>query len=138
MITRLHEAGELGEVDLRDNYVTFMAGIFRSVRFGASSAHGKANMVRFNFFAERGAFVRDPESGTYSVDFERMGEAMTALSELVLTLQGTGDYDATAALMDEKGLIDAGLQSDLDRLTRADIPVDIEFTQGLRELGLTE
>jgi hypothetical protein len=138
MITRLHEAGELGEVDLRDNYVTFMAGIFRSIRFGASSAHGKANMVRFNFFAERGAFVRDPESGTYSVDFERMGEAMTALSELVLTLQGTGDYDATAALMDEKGLIDAGLQSDLDRLTRADIPVDIEFTQGLRELGLTE
>jgi hypothetical protein len=138
MITRLHEAGELGEVDLRDNYVTFMAGIFRSIRFGASSAHGRANMVRFNFFAERGAFVRDPETGTYSVDFERMGEAMTALSELLLTLQGTGDYAATAALMDEKGLIDAGLRSDLERLTRADIPVDIEFSQGLRELGLTE
>jgi hypothetical protein len=138
MITRLHEAGELGEVDLRDNYVTFMAGIFRSIRFGASSAHGKANMVRFNFFAERGAFVRDPETGTYSVDFDRMGEAMTALSELLLTLQGTGDYAATSTLMDEKGLIGAGLQSDLDRLTRADIPVDIEFTQGLRELGLTE
>jgi hypothetical protein len=115
-----------------------MAGIFRSIRFGASSAHGKANMVRFNFFAERGAFVRDPETGTYSVDFDRMGEAMTALSELLLTLQGTGDYAATATLMDEKGLIGAGLQSDLDRLTRADIPVDIEFTQGLRELGLTE
>jgi hypothetical protein len=138
MITRLHEAGELGEVDLRDNYVTFMAGIFRSIRFGASSAHGKANMVRFNFFAERGAFVRDPETGTYSVDFERMGEAMTALSELLLTLQGTGDYAATAALMDEKGLIDAGLQSDLERLTQADIPVDIEFSQGLKELGLAE
>jgi hypothetical protein len=138
MVTRLHEAGELGEVDLRDNYVTFMAGIFRSIRFGASSAHGKANMVRFNFFAEHGAFVRDPETGTYRVDFDRMGEAMTALSELLLTLQGTGDYAATAALMDEKGLIGAGLQSDLDRLTKADIPVDIEFTQGLTELGLTE
>lgn len=138
MVTRLHEAGELGEVDLRDNYVTFMAGIFRSIRFGASSAHGKANMVRFNFFAEHGAFVRDPETGTYRVDFDRMGEAMTALSELLLTLQGTGDYAATAALMDEKGLIGAGLRSDLDRLTKADIPVDIEFTQGLRELGLTE
>lgn len=138
MVTRLHEAGELGEVDLRDNYVTFMAGIFRSIRFGASSAHGKANMVRFNFFAEHGAFVRDPETGTYRVDFDRMGEAMTALSELLLTLQGTGDYAATAALMDEKGLIGAGLRSDLDRLTKADIPVDIEFTQGLSELGLTE
>lgn len=138
MITSLHEAGELGDIDLRDNYVTFMAGMLRSMRFGASSAHGKANMVRFNFFAERGAFVRDPETETYSVDFDRMEEAMTALSELLLTLQGTGDYEATATLMNEKGVIEAGLQSDLDKLTRADIPVDIEFTQGLNELGLTE
>lgn len=138
MITHLHESGELGEIDLRDNYVTFMAGMLRSMRFGASSAHGRANMVRFNFFAERGAFVRDLETGTYSVDFDRMGEAMNALSELLLTLQGTGDYDGTAKLMSEKGRVDAGLQSDLDRLTRADIPVDIEFSQGLGELGLTE
>jgi len=63
---------------------------------------------------------------------------MTALSELLLTLQGTGDYEGTATLMNEKGVIEAGLQSDLDKLTRADIPVDIEFTQGLNELGLTE
>ena len=138
MITSLHEAGELGEVDLRDNYVTFMAGMLRSMRFGASSAHGKANMVRFNFFAERGAFVRDPETETYSVDFERMEEAMNALSGLLLTLQGTGDYEGTAKLMNEKGLIDAALQSDLDKLMRADIPVDIEFSQGLNELGLAE
>jgi hypothetical protein len=138
MITRLHEAGELGEIDLRDNYVTFMAGIFRSIRFGASSAHGKANMVRFNFFAEHGAFVRNPETGTYSVDFDRMEEAMTELSELLLTLQGTGDYAGTVKLLDEKGAISPGLQSDLDRLTRADIPVDIEFSQGIGELGLTE
>ena len=138
MITRLHEAGELGEVDLRSNYVTFMAGIFRSMRFGASSAHGKANMLRFNFFAERGAFVRDAETGTYTVDFERMEEAMTALSELLLTLQGTGDYDGTATLIEEKGAIGAELEGDLDLLTQADIPVDIEFTQGLSELQLTE
>ena len=138
MITRLHEAGELGEVDLRNNYVTFMAGIFRSMRFGASSAHGKANMLRFNFFAERGAFVRDAETGTYTVDFERMEEAMTALSELLLTLQGTGDYEGTTKLIEEKGAIGAQLQSDLDRLTQAEIPVDIEFTQGLSELQLTE
>jgi len=86
MITRLNEAGELGNDDLMDNYVTFMAGIFRSVRFGASSAHGKANMVRFNFFQEQGAFVRDTETGTYSVDFDRMQKAMSALSKLLLTL----------------------------------------------------
>lgn len=136
MITRLHEAGELGETDLRDNYVTFMAGIFRSIRFGASSAHGKANMVRFNFFEEQGAFVRDPERGTYSVDFDRMQDAMSSLSALLLTLQGDGDYDGAAELTNEKGVIGAELQADLDRLTRADIPVDIVFSQGVAELGL--
>ena len=136
MITKLHEAGELGDVDLRDNYVTFMAGIFRSVRFGASDAHGKANMVRFNYFAEHGAFVRDPETGTYRVDFERMQEAMSSLSNLLLTLQGDGDYAGVSKLMQEKGLIGAELQGDLDRLTHANIPVDIVFEQGLGELGL--
>ena len=138
MISSLHEAGELGEVDLRDNYVTFMAGIFRSIRFGASSAHGKANMVRFNFFAEHGAFVRNAETGTYRVDFERMEEAVTALSETLLMLQGTGDYEGTVKMMAEKGVIDSGLQGDLQRLTQADIPVDIVFSQGLAELGLAE
>ncbi len=136
MITRLHEEGELGEIDLRDNYVTFMAGIFRSVRFGASSAHGQANMVRFNYFAEQGAFVRDDETGTYRVEFDRMQEAMESLSELLLTLQGDGDYEGAKRLMAEKGVIDEQLQQDLDRLTATGIPVDIVFEQGVSVLGL--
>jgi hypothetical protein len=136
MISRLHEAGELGDVDLHDYYVTFMAGIFRSVRFGASSAHGKANMVRFNYFAEQGAFVRDAEKGTYSVDFDRMEDAMTSLSNLLLTLQGNGDYEGAVSLTNGKGIIGEQLQQDLDRLTYADIPVDIVFSQGPAELGL--
>jgi hypothetical protein len=136
MITRLHEAGELGDADLMDNYVTFMAGIFRSVRFGASSAHGKANMVRFNFFRERGAFVRDAETGTYSIDFDQMLQAMSALSKLLLTLQGDGDYQGARRLTDQKGVIGDQLQADLDRLTNANIPVDIVFSQGITELGL--
>jgi len=136
MITRLHEAGELGSGDLMDNYVTFMAGIFRSIRFGASSAHGKANMVRFNFFQEQGAFVRDTETGTYSVDFERMLAAMSALSNLLLTLQGDGDYEGARKLTAGKGVISSQLQADLDRLTNANIPVDIVFSQGISELGL--
>ena len=136
MITALHDAGELGESDLRDNYVTFMAGVFRSIRFGASSAHGKANMVRFNYFAEQGAFVRDAERGTYSVDFDRMRDAMASLSELLLTLQGDGDYEGAVRLTNEKGVIGQQLQYDLDRLTNADIPVDIVFSQGVSELGL--
>ena len=136
MVIELLEAGELGDVDIMDYYVTFMAGIFRSIRFGAASAHGKANMVRFNFFEEQGAFVRDPETGTYRVDAERMTAAMTELSRLLLTLQGDGDYEGASELTTGKGVKGEQLQSDLDRLTRAGIPVDITFRQGAAQLGL--
>src|SRR5690606_15590593 len=117
MIQQLHAKGELQE-DLKDNMVTFMAGIFRSVRFGASSAHGKANMIRFNFFKEKGAFTRN-ENGTYKVDFDKMIVAMKDLSNLILTLQGNGDYDGVAKLVAEKGTISDELQADLYRLSDA-------------------
>ena len=136
MITELHRAGELGDADLRDYYVTFMTSVFRSIRFGASSAHGKANMVRFNFFVEHRAFERDGQTGRYKVDFDRMEEAMAALSRLLLTLQGDGDYDGALELTNGQGVIGDQLQGDLDRLTRANIPVDITFKQGIAELGL--
>jgi len=136
MITELNKQGELGDADIMDYYVTFMSSIFRSTRFGASSAHGKANMVRFNFFTEMGAFVRDPETGKYTVDLVAMQNAMTELSRLLLTLQGDGDYDGAAELTNTKGVIGAQLQADLDRLTAAGIPVDIVFKQGTSELGL--
>ena len=138
MITELHKAGELGDVDLRDFYVTFMAGIFRSIRFGAASAHGKANMVRFNYFLEEGAFVRDRGTGRYRVDFERFEDAIAGLSRLLLTLQGDGDYEGAKELTEGKGIIDSDLQSDLDRLTEANIPVDITFRQGVAELGIEQ
>lgn len=136
MITELHKAGELGDVDLRDYYVTFMTSVFRSIRFGASSAHGKANMVRFNFFLDSGAFVRDAETGRYSVNFEQMEAAMTNLSRLLLTLQGDGDYEGAVKLAESRGIIKPQLQGDLDRLTEANIPVDITFQQGVAELGI--
>ncbi len=136
MITELHDAGELGNEALEDYYVTFMAGVFRSVRFGASSAHGKANMVRFNYFVERGAFVRDPSTGRYRMDFEKTREAIAGLSELLLTLQGDGDYEGASRLTNEDGVIGTQLQADLDRLTEARIPIDITFNQGLDVLGL--
>ena len=136
MITELFEAGEMGDVVLEDYYVTFMAGVFRSIRFGASDAHGKANMVRFNYFMERNAFVRDAETGKYRVDFERMGEAIAGLSHDLLVLQGDGDYEGAVALTNSKGVINSQLAADLDRLTQANIPVDITFNQGRSELGL--
>jgi hypothetical protein len=136
MVTALYDKGELGDVDLRDYYVTFMTSVFRSIRFGASSAHGKANMVRFNYFVENGAFIRDPETGRYRVDFEQMRQTMADLSRLLLTLQGDGDYAGALELTNSKGVIGRQLQADLDRLTQAEIPVDIVFNQGVAELGL--
>jgi len=134
MIKQLHDRGEI-EGDLNDYYITFMAGIFRSVRFGASSAHGKANMIRFNFFQEYGAFERQ-EDGTFRVNVPKLEEAMNALSELILTLQGDGNYEGVAQLVAEKGKIGAELQADLDRLNDAGIPVDVVFEQGIDVLGL--
>ncbi|WP_444915840.1 dipeptidyl-peptidase 3 family protein [Microbulbifer sp. TRSA007] len=136
MVTRLHEKGELEEGQLMDNYVTFLAGIFRSVRFGAASAHGKANMMRFNYFKEQGAFTRDPKTGQYSVDFEKMQQAMTNLSRLIITIQGDGDYEKAKSLLETKGVIGPELQADLDRLAEANIPVDVTFIQGKEVLGL--
>jgi peptidase M49-like protein len=135
MINQLHKSGEI-EGDLNDYYVTFMAGIFRSVRFGASSAHGKANMIRFNFFKEKGAFERDETTGKYRINFENFQKATDALSELILTLQGDGNYDEVATLVAEKGIISKQLQDDLDRLTAASIPVDVIYEQGVDVLGL--
>lgn len=135
MITKLHEKGEV-EGDLMEYYTTFMASIFRSVRFGASSAHGKANMVRFNYFKDQGAFAKDPEKGTYKINFEKMQEAMNSLSEKILTLQGEGDYEGVKQLVDEKAMIQPELQNDLDKLAEKGIPVDIVFEQGVDVLGL--
>lgn len=134
MIKQLHEKGELTG-DLNDYYVTFMAGIFRSVRFGASSAHGKANMIRFNFFQEQGAFERDAD-GKYRVNFVKLEAAMEALSKEILTLQGDGNYDGVAKLVAEKGIIGSQLQADLNRLDKKNIPVDVIFEQGVEVLGL--
>jgi hypothetical protein len=135
MVTQLFEQGVITEGKLEDYYTTFLAGIFRSVRFGASSAHGKANMIRFNYFAENNAFKRN-EQGLYSVDMVKMRDAMNGLSKLILTIQGNGDYTGVAKLVAEKGVIKAQLAADLERLTTANIPVDIVFEQGKEVLGL--
>ena len=119
-----------------DYYVTFMAGIFRSVRFGAASAHGQANMIRFNFFALRRAFARDQQTGFYEVNAEQMKSAIAALSRRLLEIQGDGDYSAAVTMVNEMGVIGPQLQEDLDKLGEAGIPVDIVFEQGKSVLGL--
>jgi hypothetical protein len=134
MVQQLHKKGEI-DGEMKDYMTTFMAGIFRSVRFGASSAHGKANMIRFNFFKEKEAFTKN-EDGTYKVNYDKMEEAMKELSNIILTLQGNGDYQGVLKLVNEKGVIPTNLQTDLDKLSTANIPVDVIFEQGTMVLGL--
>ncbi|NKB89976.1 MAG: Zn-dependent hydrolase [Acidobacteria bacterium] len=135
MITELHANGELGDADLMDNYVTFAASMFRSIRFGGTSAHGRANRVRFAHFEEQGALLRD-DPGIYSVDFEAMQAAMRALGEAILTMQGNGDRDTVQAFWDRWGVIGPNLEEALATLADRDIPVDIVYRQGLEVLGL--
>lgn len=134
MVTGLLKKGEL-EGDIKTYYTTYMAGILRSVRFGASSAHGKANMQCFNYFKENGAFERTA-NGTYRVNFDKFATAMNGLSNVILTLQGNGDKAAVEKAQKEKGIIAAELQADLDRLSKKGIPVDIVFEQGFDVLGM--
>ena len=135
MIRQLLAKGAITEGTLEDYYTTFMAGIFCSIRFGASSAHGKANMVRFNYFQEKGAFSRN-EQGLYRIDVNKMTAAINSLSKLILTLQGNGDYQGVDKLLKESGVIGETLATDLARLETAKIPVDIVFKQGKKVLGL--
>jgi len=135
MVTQLLNKGVITEGKLEDYYTTFLAGIFRSVRFGASSAHGKANMIRFNFFKQEGAFSQN-EQDLYQVNMDKMGAAMAKLSGLILTLQGNGDYQGVDDLVKGQGDIKTELAASLERLTAASIPVDIIFEQGADVLGL--
>ena len=135
MVNQLLAKGEV-EGDIKDYYVTFIAGIFRSIRFGSASAHGKANLLRFNFFENMGAFSRDEATGTYRVHFDKVEAAMTALSKKILTLQGDGDYEGVLQFMEESGKKGDVLQQDLDRLNSEGIPTDIVFKQGKSVLGL--
>ena len=129
LVTKLAEMGEYTNTTMEDNYTTFMAGIFRSVRFGAASAHGKANMLTFNYFQNEGAFVRN-EEGKYAIDFEKMKVAVEKLAGDILKHQGDGDYEATKTWMGEMSVIKPELQADLDRVNAAGIPTDIYFNMG--------
>jgi len=136
MVQKLREKGEVSDGEAMDDYVTFLAGVFRSIRFGATSAHGRANMIRFNFFEQAGAFSRDEASGTYRVNRAAFEQAVQDLSARLLTLQGDGDYAAVDAFVTDMGNVSPTLQADLDRLAAAAIPVDIVFEQGAEVLGL--
>ena len=130
MVKQLIDQGEIKNEDIKSNYVSFLASLFRSVRFGAGDAHGRANIAAFNFLQQQGAFTRDSASGKYRVDFDKFQAGMNALTEKILTLQGNGDYEGVGVFQEQYGKISPQLQSDLDRLKTKGIPVDVVFEQG--------
>lgn len=129
MVRQLRSRNELTTGRMEDNYVSFLASIFRSVRFGSGDAHGRANIAALNFLERRGAFSRDAATGRYRIDFARMQEGMDALSQTILVLQGTGDYAGVGAYQTEYGTMSAQLKADLARLNAKGIPVDIVYQQ---------
>ncbi len=135
LVTRLYEMGEITSGEVMNNYVTFFAGIFRSSRFGASSAHGKANMLSMKYFADNGAFMLQ-DNGYYRVNLDEMKAAVVSLVEKILTVQGDGDYETAKAWIESDGVMTEDLRAALDRVNAAGIPVDIVFKQGKEVLGL--
>jgi hypothetical protein len=133
MVTQLFNKGELsGSLD--DYYVTFVASVFRSVRFGAASAHGKANMITFNTLLNSGCIVNGKKG--YTVNVVAMKDVIEKLAAELLHLQGDGDQSGVGKMLQERGIIKASLKEDLSKLEKAKIPVDIIFDQGIDTLGL--
>nr|NQU93270.1 Zn-dependent hydrolase [Bacteroidota bacterium] len=129
LVTKLREMGEITEGELMDNYVTFFASVFRSSRFGTASAHGKANMMRFGFFEQSGAFTRNSD-GIYTINMDKMQDAVNILVDKIMTIEGEGNYDEAKAWIEKDGNLNPVLKADLDRLNQGGIPVDIVFEQG--------
>jgi hypothetical protein len=109
-----------------ENYVTYLAGLFRSVRFGTAEAHGQGTAVQVHFLLREGGIERDAKSGEWSVHPRKFEPAIALLAKELLEIEGTGDYARAGALLDGMGVLDAATQEALKR-TEA-VPVDVTFT----------
>ena len=132
---QLIERGLITNTTVNQNYITFIAGILRSVRFGATEAHGVANIMCYNFFEQAGAFTRNAD-GKYVINVEKAREAARAWAALIIAMEGEGDMAAAKAYSDQNGKIGTALQKDLDAIRDANIPRDIIYKQGAEVLGL--
>jgi hypothetical protein len=120
----LMEKGWIPADKAKEVYTTYLAGMFRAMRFGVTEAHGLGTLVQFNYLREKGAFVYDGATGTFRVDFARIRDAVRDLAARFLVLEGDGDYDQAARFIKQYGQVDDLTRQTLDKLK--DIPVDIE------------
>ena len=135
MVCSLIDKGEITSISKEDAVTTFIAGILRSVRFGAASAHGVANMMCFNYFEDNQAFTKNAD-GIYSINYDNAFRAMNSWAAKILEIEGTGDIDGAKAYADKNGQIRPALQETLDVINGKNIPKDIRYEQGKKVLGL--
>ncbi|HPX59264.1 MAG: dipeptidyl-peptidase 3 family protein [Bacteroidales bacterium] len=135
MVCKLIEKGEITNITAEDAITTFIAGILRSVRFGASSSHGKANMMCYNYMEQQKAFTRNGD-GTYHIDYEKAKATIDSWANLIIVTQGDGNFEFASKFRQDNGNITEALQKDLDKINAAGIPRDIRFNQGLKVMGL--
>jgi hypothetical protein len=105
-------------------YVTFLASIFRSIRFGLTEAHAKGIALQFNYLVDEGGITVNESAGTFSVNEAKIKEAVRKLTHDLLTLEAEGSYEKTKAMMDKYVTVRPAMQKALDKL--GDVPVDIE------------
>ena len=108
----------------RTLYITYLASMFRSVRFGINEAHGRGVAMQFTYLSDEGGIKFDEKSGTFSVDHEKFKAGVTKLTRELLTLEAEGSYEKAKSILDKYAVIRPPMQQALDRLK--DIPVDIE------------
>jgi len=120
----LIEKGLIPKEKEREIYTTYLAGMFRSIRFGAHEAHGMGTLMQLNYHRETGAFVYDEETQKFSVDMDKIKDSITEMAKKILILEGDGNYENASAFIAKYGEIDSTIQGLLDGLT--DIPVDIQ------------
>jgi len=116
-----HDA--LPKARLEEYYASYVAGIFRTVRFGAGEAHGQAQMMEFNYLAERGALERVP-SGKYGIDYGAMPGALADLAKELLEIEATGDRSRAESWFKKYDVMPQELKSALD--AAKNVPVDID------------
>lgn len=129
LVNTLIENGEITNITAEDAITTYIVGLLRSVRFGAGEAHGKANMMCYNFFEYEGAFTRNAD-GTYHIDFEKAKSAIYNWGALILKTQGEGDFEFAKQYTAENASVSDDLQKDLDKINHSGIPRDIIYNQG--------
>ena len=108
----------------RTLYTTYLASMFRSVRFGITEAHGRGVAMQFNYLADEGAIKFNQASGTFSVDATKIKDSVRKVTQELLTIEAEGSYDKAKAILDKFAVIRPPMQQALDRLK--DVPVDIE------------